>query len=256
MTASSIPPALADRDGLAVIGRTIHDLRGIRFEEGTGGAAPAAPAEPAEPAEPAAPAPAATPAAPTVPAADPLTVPVGDVPFDQLPPATQAEVRRLRQADLAWRQERTQLQGQVLTPEQRAAVAAAIGLQSGEQLTPEQLAQQTATRAAELESSLAAEKRANMVLLTAQDAGANANLLLDSRGFTESIAGLDPNDRAAIQTAITTWLQAHPEHKTQPGTQLPPSSGPTRQQGATTGAAKPGLEGAIAGVLAKQTPTQ
>ena len=42
MTASSIPTALADRDGLAVIGRTIHDLRGIRFEEGTGGAAPEA----------------------------------------------------------------------------------------------------------------------------------------------------------------------------------------------------------------------
>lgn len=34
-------PVRADVDGMAVIGRTLHDLRGIRFTEGEGGNAPA-----------------------------------------------------------------------------------------------------------------------------------------------------------------------------------------------------------------------
>lgn len=34
------PSAVRGSDGLAVIGRTLHDLRGIRYEDGEGGAAP------------------------------------------------------------------------------------------------------------------------------------------------------------------------------------------------------------------------
>ena len=41
MTPSTRTSARADVDGLALIGRTIHDLRGIRYVEGEGGNAPA-----------------------------------------------------------------------------------------------------------------------------------------------------------------------------------------------------------------------
>lgn len=41
MTPSTRTSARADIDGLALIGRTIHDLRGIRYVEGEGGNAPA-----------------------------------------------------------------------------------------------------------------------------------------------------------------------------------------------------------------------
>lgn len=63
---SSNPSAIADRDGLAVIGQTLHALRGLRFNNGEGGAGagggdnggnggdPAAGGEPNNPAAPAA----------------------------------------------------------------------------------------------------------------------------------------------------------------------------------------------------------
>jgi len=41
MTPTKRPTVRTDIDGMAVIGRTIHDLRGIRYVEGEGGNAPA-----------------------------------------------------------------------------------------------------------------------------------------------------------------------------------------------------------------------
>lgn len=249
-------------DGMALLGRTVHDLRGFRYSDagntGPAGAAAAAAAAPAAPAAPAATTetapPATTAAAPAAPATttpttaapaapgsvgdstDGITAPVGDVKFEDLPAATQAEVRRLRQADQAAR-------------EQRRTLGLALGYEK-ETPSPDQLTTQVGeltTRATAAESRAQAAERANIVLLEAPDAGGNANLLLDSRGFTESIAGLDPTDRAAIQTAIKTWVAAHPEHAGQASIrgQLPGSS-TGRQAGATGTPRKPGLEGAIA----------
>ncbi|MCK2024579.1 hypothetical protein KZC52_16750, partial [Microbacterium sp. kSW2-24] len=62
-------PVAMNRDGMAQIGPTSFELRGIRFADDPAGAPPAAPAAPGAPAAPApaAPAPAA-PAAPAQPA--------------------------------------------------------------------------------------------------------------------------------------------------------------------------------------------
>jgi len=58
MSIKSISLALRGPDGLAVIGRTLHDLRGIRYAEGEGGNEPPAAEEPKlEPAKPEAPKP-------------------------------------------------------------------------------------------------------------------------------------------------------------------------------------------------------
>lgn len=238
----AVPPTLADRDGLAIIGRTLHDLRGIRFEDGPGGGTPAPAPAPAPAPQPAptptpapapapaptptpAPAPAPTPAPtpapqPTPPAADDPEIhgPVGDVPFDQLPAATQAEVRRLRLADRAARER---------AREQESA----------------------ATRAAELESRATAAERANMVLLQAPDAGANPRTLLDSVAFQTYLGTQDVSDTAKAKTAIENWLKDHPEHR---ASTAAPSSGGTRPQGGAPGQTKPGLEGAVASRIKAQ----
>lgn len=206
------------------------------------------PAPPAPPA-PATPPPAAPPATPpaTPPAAtDPITAPVGNVPFDQLPPETQAEVRRLRQADQQARQQRTEWEQAGITPERRKELGKLLGYEQDETPDPAALAAsiaQTTTRAETAEARASELERANMVLLTAPDAGARAASLLDSKGFTESIKALDATDQTGIRTAIDTWLQTHPEHRASPA--IPPSSATPRPQGATQGQPKPGLEGAI-----------
>lgn len=251
------PLGLAQRDeltGLALLGRTLADLRGHRFTDAPGGGAPA-PAAPPAPAEP--------PAEPAPKAddkpADP-TAPLGDVPFDQLPKATQDEVRRLRELDKTHRSEKAAMQAQLeagMTPAQRKELGKLLGYEKDD--TPDvaaltETATTATTRAQALESSNADLTRANIVLLEAPDAGGNSRLLLDSKAFTDSIKGLDPADSGAIKTAIETWLTAHPEHKAAAGPAIPPSSAPQRQQGAGGGVAKPGLEGAISKAMSGQTP--
>ena len=184
------------------------------------------------PAEPAPPAP-----APGDGPAD--TDPVGGVPFDQLPPATQTEVRRLRQADRAAREA---LKGG-MTPEMREQIGRALGFI--EETPP--AAEDVTARVSQLTSSLADAQRANMVLLAAPDAGARAASLLDSRSFTESIAGLEPTDSAGITAAIKTWIDAHPEHRAAPA--LPPAPGPGRPGGDQRSSGKSGLEAAVAAAL-------
>lgn len=267
-TPSSIPlTARADRNGLAVIGSTAHEIRGIRFDDGEGGANPATPAAPAAPA-PAAATPPATPAAPapgaapeaTPPAAAPapagqpapspqnggdeITAPVGGVPFDQLPPETQAEVRRLRQADRANRE----AMRNGMTAETREQLGRALGFIE----EPPAGAEEVTARVSELTTSLNDAQRANMVLLAAPDAGARAASLLDSRSFTESIAGLDPTDRAGITAAITQWVTEHPEHRATPA--IPPAPGASRPAGEGTPTRKTGLVGAIADAIGQPKP--
>jgi len=257
VTMPDTPRPLAARgpDGLAIIGRTLHDLRGIRFDTGEGGNAPAAPAAPAPspapapapanpptPAPPANPAPAAAPPAnPPAPPADPNDpeAPVGGVAFADLPAETQQEVRRLRQADRA---NRAALAAG-MTEERRTELGKLLGFVD-EQPDPAAVT----ARVSELTSTNAELARANMVLLTALDAGARAASLLDSKSFTESIAGLEPTDKAGITAAIQTWLTAHPEHRATAGPALPPTPGSPGHTGDKS-AVKPGLEGAIASAL-------
>lgn len=268
----SAPVCHSDRDGLAVLGSTRHALMGIRYSDGAGGAAPAAApagqqaaaaaaAAAAPPAPGTATPPAATPPAATPPAATPPAVdaPVGGVPFDQLPAETQAEVRRLRQSDLAWRTERSTLQAQLeagMTAEQRKELGKLLGYEKDEAPDATALTQQVTQVSGErdtLKDALSASERVNMVLRTAPDANANADLLLDSKGFADKIKGLDPTDRAAFKTAIESWVAENPTYAVtiQPG--LPRTSTP-RATGNSTTPSKPGLEGAIAKQMGTQAP--
>lgn len=242
-------------DGLALIGTTASTIRGLRFHTGDPANPPSQNQPPAtDPATPPTPPPATDPATPppgTPPAAtppapnpDPLTQPVGGVPFDQLPKETQSEVKRLRQNEIRIKSELAT----GISDERRKELGKLLGYEKDETPDPAALTtavgELTATRDT-LTSENSDLKRANMVLLTAPDANANAALLLDSKGFTESIKGLDPTDTAAIKTAIETWVKDHPAHAAtplRPG--LPGSSGP-RQQGEPRTPGKTSLEGAI-----------
>lgn len=113
MNRNPAPLAARDVNGLAVIGRPLNALRGLRFAEGEGGDNPAAPAAPAAPAEPSAgAAPAAAPAAPApapapAPAADSgdvsaVTALLGDKDSSGKPwtlDSAKAEIARLRRKD-------------------------------------------------------------------------------------------------------------------------------------------------------------
>lgn len=247
-------------DGMALLGRTVHDLRGFRFAEAGGGGdgAPAVP--PGTTPSPAAEPPKAEPPATEPPKGgeppkaeppkdgDPITAPVGGVPFNELPAETQTEVRRLRTRDREATQQRTEWEQAGITPERRKELGKLLGYEKDE--TPDVAAltgsvAALTTRAETAEERAVAAERANMVLLEAPDAGGNAKLLLDSNGFTATIKALDAPDQAAIQNAIKTWVAAHPEHAARPTGGLPAASG-GRQQGASGLPAKTGLEGAVA----------
>ena len=155
----------------------------------------------------------------------------------------------MNSSSCAARAARTEWEQAGITPERRKELGRLLGYEQDETPDLATLSSQAAaltTRAETAEAGLAAQQRANIVLLQAPDAGGNPRLLLDSTSFTESIKGLDPADPAAFKAAIETWLAAHPEHKATPTTPVPGSVGVTRQQGATGAAPKPGLEGAIA----------
>lgn len=267
--------AIANAEGMAVIGRTLADLRGHRFHSNPGGApsapvgpisggasapAPAAPANP-DPAAAAAAAAAANPAAGVDPNAAAADVQDGDpkpddligtTRFGDLPTETQAEVRRLRRNEQTLRAERTTLQQQIeqgLPAEQVQAIRKALGLEPDAQV-PDAAA--LATRAEQAESRANTVARENLVLLEAPDAGANAKLLLDSRGFAATINGLDPEkDRAAIVEKIKTWVQANPTYAAAPV--IPGSSGGVRQQGEPrTASTNPTLHGAVSAAMSGQ----
>lgn len=204
--------------------------------------APGTPPTPANPPAPAAPA--------TPPAADPdaIDAPVGGVPFAELPQATQDEVRRLRTADRAGRQERAALQQQIeagMTAEQRKQLGRLLGYEKDETPDPAGLT----ARVSELTDSGASLARENMTLRVAAGLGANADMLLDSRRFAETVKGLDPADRAAFETAIKTWIDGNPSYRLAPA--VPPTSGGFRPQGdARVPGQKKSLDDAIAGAYA------
>ena len=183
-------------------------LRGIRLADGEGGATPAAPAAPAEPVTPAAPGtpPPAAPGAPATPAAP---APVAGIDFDQLDPKTQAYIKSLRTENQT---QRETLTGQLTAAQQEAqkqldAAAIALGLKKPEDQPVD--ASKLQAQIAEATEKQTQVQRENVVLRRAGTLGVNADLLLDSRAFTDKLAGVNPGDTAAIEAAVTEFVANH-----------------------------------------------
>ena len=171
-----------DIDGLAVIGRTLHDLHGIRYENGEGGAAPAAVA-----------APAVEPAAPAV-ETPPAAAPAWDGKIESLDPAAQKIISDLRKEAGDNRVKATSAD----TKLQAILTAAGIGPDTPD---PAEVARTASAAAASAVRELAVFKAAAL-------AGADPTKLLDRTSFTASIQGIDPTDGPAIRAAIDAAVTA------------------------------------------------
>lgn len=184
-------------DSLAIIGRTLHDLRGIRFGEGEGGNAPAAPV-PAAPANPQFTAPPAVPAAPAAPAAEPAPNSVEKV--EDLPAWAQKIITDTRK-------EAADSRGAKNAETERVnAILKAAGIQTD---APDPVAvAKTATEAA------TAAKRELAVFKSAAASGADPSKLLDRASFLTSIESVDPSDGPAMKAAIEAAVAADATLKT------------------------------------------
>lgn len=220
-TRSTLHPVLRDREGLAIIGRTRHDLMGIRYEGEEGGNTPPAPpagGEPTPPPAPPAPAPPApTPQPPAPPAPQPPS-PSSQQPIDFRGDPNEY-IRELREESKSRRQANEQLTTQVGELTQ----------------TNETLTAQNAQLA-----------RANAVILAAGGLGANAAAILDAKSLDSKLAAVDPSDPEAVKTFITEAMESNPAFKT--GPTLPPTSG-GGHQGGQPPAAPTTLEGAVSKAL-------
>ncbi|MGB3413168.1 MAG: hypothetical protein WBA28_00475 [Microbacteriaceae bacterium] len=119
----------------------------------------------------------------------------------------------------------------------KTAFSTALGIEP-EETDPEKLKAKLAERDAlvtekdaALTTAQAAAKAAELnvqVAIHAHGLGANAELLLTNKEFKDSIAEVDPSDKAAIQAAITKAIQANAALKA-----TPPRSGGGEHQGPT-----------------------
>ncbi len=213
------------------IGRAPLRLRGIRFAEGEGGAAPAGGGE------------------------NGGQQPAGA----QTPPAPSPAQLAAFYA--------SQNGGQAPAPAQPQAPAQPAAPQPIQGFTPEQVQKlmtesQTAQKAAEeAQTALAAlqkerddaqaqlaEFAREKAVTTAAEGKANAALLLDSTTFQAAVKDIDLTDTAALSAAIEAFVQANPAYAATPAAPpLPNTSGGTPAGGTTT---KPNtLESAIAARL-------
>lgn len=187
-------PVLTDQDGMAVIGRTLHDLRGIRYEDGPGGNPPA-PTPPADPAPPAPPTPPAPPA-PTPPADQPPVDFRGDPSQYVRELRDEAKTHRVN-----WEKEQT--------------------------------AHQEAAQARDaLQQQYADLQRQHTLTLLAPALGADPARLLDSSSFMKTFADVDLSKEDDVKTAITTALEKNSAFKAGPA--LPSSSGGGHTGGSPT----------------------
>jgi len=204
-------PVAINRDGMAQIGPTLFELRGIRFADDPAGAPPAAPEAPAP--APAAPAPVA-PAAPAAPPAAPVA------------PAAPAPVQYRGNPDEYVHELREEAKTH--------------------RLAAEKAQQERDVAASERDSDRAAREslaRENHVLRVAGKFGANADLLLDSSSFMKTFADVDLADEAKVQEAIEGALERNSAFKA--GPTLPGTSGGGHQGGSGT-TPTPTLQGAVA----------
>lgn len=203
-------PVAINRDGMAQIGPTSFQLRGIRFAEGEGGAGGTPPAEPTPPAP--------TPPAPQPPAPTPPAQPTPPAPIDYRGNPDEY-VRELRGEAKSHREAR----------------------EAAEKLATER-EQENTTLAAERDQL----RRENTVILRAGELGAKAAALLDSKEFTTAFAAVDLADPAAVDKAITDALERNSAFKA--GPILPGTSG-GGHQGGSAPTITPTLDAAVAARL-------
>lgn len=201
-------PVAINRDGMAQIGPTLFQLRGIRFAEGEDGAGGTPPVDPAPPAPPA-----PTPPAPPAPQ-PPAPQPSPPAPIDYRGNPDEY-VRELREEAKTHR------------------------------LAAEKAASDFAAAQAERDT-LAAERdtlnRERALLLNAPKYGARPDLLLDSSSFMKTFADIDLSDEDAVKTAIEGALERNSAFKAGPA--LPGTSGGGHQGGSGT-TTTPTIEGAV-----------
>lgn len=184
--------ARRNSDGFAQIGRTLHDLRGIRFDEGEAGNAPAAAGDvdPGEAALASAIAEASTPAPETV---------------DALPSWAQKIVHDAR-AEAATHRTSAKTAAEKAQQELTDKIAVALGLKPDAATDPAALT--ASLTQAQTDAQNAARQLA--IYKAAGTTGADPNRLLDSNSFMTSVAGIDPGDGAAITAAIQSAIAGNP----------------------------------------------
>ena len=165
------------------------------------------PAEPTPtPTEP--PAAATTPPAPTpAPPAEPKAAdvaPAGNLWDD--PEAARAEIEKLRRENGAARTNAKAQAAEEARKEMAQTIGKALGLVADEPIDPAKLTES-------LTASQADAQRARVelaVFRAASAANGDPAALLDSTSFLKSLDGIDPNDAAAVQAAISQAVTANP----------------------------------------------
>lgn len=215
------PAVVRDAFGLARIGTTANDIRGIRYRQANPAdndpGTPPAPAAPTPPAPgstlPGAPAP--TPPAPTPPAAPADTAPA--LRFEDLDDRTQKYVKGLRTEAENHRLAKEAALADAAAAKTRAdAILRAAGFNPDgtpyTDVTPEALQAKLQNTTTDAETT----KRENLVLRVGPALGADVDKLLDSRSFTSRLEGLKADDREGITSLITEAIEKDPTLKTGP----------------------------------------
>lgn len=217
-------PVARDVDGLARIGRSLHDLRGLRFAEGEENAQPA-PVVPT-PAAPATPAPAAP--ADAVPLAPPASesAPWTEADFD---PERAWRKIQAQKADLEALRKKKDLDVTAISAEaaQKArdefaqSIGKAIGLVKAEETpTVEELSQTLQERDSTLtktQAELTAARAETAVLRFATKHNGDADAILDSRGFATKLAGLDSSSddyATQVEALVKAEIESNPRYRT------------------------------------------
>jgi hypothetical protein len=161
------------------------------------------------------------------PSSDPTPDPTPiDLPVDAGKTFTQADVDRIIQGRLSKYADYDQIKQQVaeLQPlqEQFSAIAKVFGVGNDDsppdpaKLTEQLTAEQARAREAAVQLAVYRNAGAN---------GANPDALLDSASFLRSVAEVDPNDTAAVATAIKVAVEANPVLKAADDTPTPGQAG-------------------------------
>lgn len=132
-------------------------------------------------------------------------------PIEQLPPDIQEYISQLRSENAERRTQNNRLkeENQAATASQENLIHKlqnVLGIQTDNEPTVESLTEQVAQYAK-------AEKQARLefaIWRTAEKLGANAPVLLDSKSFSKSLDGIDPQDEDAIEKVIKETMKINP----------------------------------------------
>jgi len=204
MSTITTPSAVRGPDGLAVIGRTLHDLRGVRFDEGEGGNAAGtttgAAAGTGTTGATTSTTATDTTAASTTAAAGQTSAATEKV--EDLPAWAQKLITDTRSEAAKYRTE-GKTAAEKAQQELTDKLAVALGLKPDAAADPAALTASLTTAQKQAEDAarqLAVFKAATNI--------ADPTRLLDRTSFMTSIAGLDPNDGAALKAAIEAAVAA------------------------------------------------